>query len=114
LARPKKAPPETIPIEATQTPPNWIEGRTRLKEVAPNMIPAENPSRLSIIFGDAFFVKKTGMAPNPVANPAPKLASPPNQITFILAINPDVYIAWTSVFPPEADPLFGRHRSDDF
>jgi hypothetical protein len=57
-----------------------MEGRTKLNEVAPNMIPAENPRSPSMIFTGTFLKKKTGMAPSPVANPAPRLASSPNKI----------------------------------
>jgi hypothetical protein len=60
-----------------------MDGKTRLKEVAPNMIPAEKPRRLSINLGEALLQKKTGRAPTPVASPAPKLASPPNPMTSI-------------------------------
>jgi len=57
-----------------------MDGRTKLKEVAPSMIPAEKPRSPSIIFRGTFFKKKIGIAPNPVANLAPRLASQPNQM----------------------------------
>jgi hypothetical protein len=98
FATARKILPKIIPKEVTQGPPRLMAGRTKLKEVAPSIIPAEKPRRPSIIFRGTFFRKKAGIAPNPVANPAPRLPSTPNHIRFIFfpsltlesaPINPD-------------------------
>jgi hypothetical protein len=81
FATARKMLPKIIPREATQSPPSLMDGRTKLKEVAPSMIPAEKPRSPSIIFRGTFLRKKIGIAPNPVANPAPTLASQPAQTT---------------------------------
>jgi hypothetical protein len=72
-----------------------MDGRTKLKDVAPNMIPAEKPRSPSMIFTGTFLKKKMGMAPSPVANPAPRLASSPNGIASI----PERRLIFEFLFP---------------
>jgi hypothetical protein len=72
--------PSIIPNAVTHGPLKSIAGTIKLNDVAASITPAENPSITSNSLSDICLVKRTGNAPAPVARPATKLASAPNQI----------------------------------
>jgi hypothetical protein len=73
-----------MPPTVFQIPPISRAGRIKLNALAASMTPAANPSAASWNLSDTLLTKKTGSAPNPVHNPARRLARHPAKTTFIL------------------------------
>ena len=76
--------PMIIPRTAIQTLLRSMAGIMRLKKVAANAMPAENPSMISSSLSETFLVNSTGRTPAPVAKPAIELAAIPSQIVSVL------------------------------
>ena len=78
--------PRVNPRVAVHMLLRFMAGVRRLKNVAASMIPAENPSMVSRVLSEMFFVNSMGRAPMPVAKPASMLADEPIHMASMIIV----------------------------